>query len=91
MYLGLVPSVLELESLESATETAGYDPHVVLLRQRALNSYPQEPGSQITFLLAKVRLVMKTQHALPHEGFEEGAEPSESSQTVKFYISQRYQ
>ncbi|CAK9005737.1 unnamed protein product [Durusdinium trenchii] len=58
MYLGLVPSVLEgLSSNEMLTP--GYDLHVVLLRQRALNSYPQE-------------LVQKTQHALPHEGFQDG-------------------
>ncbi|CAL1133739.1 unnamed protein product [Cladocopium goreaui] len=61
MYLGLVPSVLE--GLQSPSMpgplSAGYDSHVVLLRQRALNSYPQE-------------LVQKTKHALPHDGFEEG-------------------
>eukprot|EP00435_Cladocopium_sp_Y103_P030354 s641_g7.t1 len=62
MYLGLVPSVLEgLQSMPSMPGplSAGYDSHVVLLRQRALNSYPQE-------------LVQKTKHALPHDGFEEG-------------------
>ena len=68
MYLGLVPSVLELPA--DSTLSAGYDPHVVLLRQRALNSYPPE-------------LIQKTQHALPHEGFEEGAQPSESNQRPK--------
>mmetsp|Transcript_29674 Transcript_29674/g.69946 ORF Transcript_29674/g.69946 Transcript_29674/m.69946 type:complete len:216 (+) Transcript_29674:3-650(+) len=67
MYLGLVPAILhglsELELPETLSASsplpAGYDEHVVLLRQRALNSYPQE-------------LVQKTQHALPHEGYEEG-------------------
>eukprot|EP00439_Symbiodinium_sp_Y106_P061753 s1244_g9.t1 len=59
MYLGLVPAILhglsELELPETLSASsplpAGYDEHVVLLRQRALNSYPQE-------------LVQKTQHAL---------------------------
>ncbi|CAJ1343123.1 unnamed protein product [Effrenium voratum] len=52
MYLGMVPSVLEgLGSQAPGPLASGYDPHVVLLRQRALNSYPQE-------------LVQKTQHAL---------------------------
>lgn len=65
MYLSLVPSLLEgLRSQDhqlasDKSLSLGYDPHVVLLRQRALNSYPQE-------------LVQKTQHGLAHEGFEEG-------------------
>ncbi|CAE8627376.1 unnamed protein product [Polarella glacialis] len=67
MYLTLLPTVLQGLSGESLTATlasgsalsSGYDRHVVMMRQKAMNSYPQE-------------VVTKTQHALPHDGFEEG-------------------
>ncbi|CAK0840131.1 unnamed protein product [Prorocentrum cordatum] len=66
MYLSLVPGVLAgLAGPEGGPPegdgplAAGYDPRVALLRQRALNSYPPE-------------LVRRTEHALPHEAYEEG-------------------
>lgn len=65
MYLSLLPSVLEDlgEPGRPASVTralsAGYDPRVALLPQRALNSYPPE-------------LVQKTGHALAHQAWEEG-------------------
>lgn len=68
MYLALVPSVLSgladmgaQGSLQGGGVelSSGYDPHVVLLQQRSMNSYPPE-------------LVAKTGHALAHQAWEEG-------------------
>jgi len=66
MYLSLLPwCLLDMDVMSAAQMppqdglTSGYDPHVVLLPQRAMNSYPPE-------------LVQKTEHAIAHKGYEEG-------------------
>jgi len=62
MFLLLVPGVLDgLASAGSPLHSlpSGYDDHVVIVPQRAMNSYPQE-------------LTQKTTHAIPHEGYVEG-------------------
>eukprot|EP00428_Durinskia_dybowskii_P038901 CAMPEP_0170255752 /NCGR_PEP_ID=MMETSP0116_2-20130129/27729_1 /TAXON_ID=400756 /ORGANISM="Durinskia baltica, Strain CSIRO CS-38" /LENGTH=271 /DNA_ID=CAMNT_0010506761 /DNA_START=29 /DNA_END=841 /DNA_ORIENTATION=- len=67
MYLTLVPSVLEgLADGRAAAHVSqggylvsGYDQHVSLLPQRAMNSYPPE-------------VVDKTGHALAHQAWEDG-------------------
>lgn len=66
MYLALVPSLLSGLSPNLPADPGvggalsnGYDPRVVLLQQRAMNSYPPE-------------LVQKTGHALAHQAWEDG-------------------
>merc|ERR1719329_1741576 len=62
MYLSLVPGILEgLRPGDDAKAdlTSGYDPHVVLLPQNSMNSYPPD-------------LVDRTAHALMHSAYEEG-------------------
>jgi len=65
IYLSLVPGVLRGLGGSGGAEvpegglSAGYDPRVVLLPQRAMNSYPPE-------------VVQRTVKALAHEAWEEG-------------------
>eukprot|EP00927_Polykrikos_kofoidii_P038748 TRINITY_DN33174_c0_g1_i1.p1 TRINITY_DN33174_c0_g1~~TRINITY_DN33174_c0_g1_i1.p1 ORF type:complete len:530 (-),score=54.75 TRINITY_DN33174_c0_g1_i1:556-2049(-) len=67
IYLSMVPSIFEGLSgradedpfLREQGLSAGYDPRVVLLPQRAMNAYPPE-------------LVQRTKHAMLHGGYEEG-------------------
>mmetsp|Transcript_6370 Transcript_6370/g.19825 ORF Transcript_6370/g.19825 Transcript_6370/m.19825 type:complete len:439 (-) Transcript_6370:85-1401(-) len=65
IYLALVPDALRGLGGPGGTKaagdslSAGYDPHVVLLHQGAMNSYPPE-------------VVKKTGHVLPHHAYEEG-------------------
>mmetsp|Transcript_39728 Transcript_39728/g.114651 ORF Transcript_39728/g.114651 Transcript_39728/m.114651 type:complete len:438 (+) Transcript_39728:230-1543(+) len=64
IYLSMVPEVLKGlggpgGSKPEGSLSAGYDPRVVLVEQRAMNSYPPE-------------VVQKTGHVLAHQAFEEG-------------------
>jgi len=65
IYLSLVPHILEGlggpggAKAAGSSLSAGYDPHVVLVEQRAMNSYPPE-------------VVQKTGHVLAHQAYEEG-------------------